>query len=292
MGNKKILITAATGVTGSAAAANLLGLGIPVRALVHRIDARSEQLRAQGAEIIEGDLLDFAVLDKALIGITGAYFCYPIQIPGIIESTAFFAQAALDAGVGTVVNMSQISACRISKSVAARNHWIAERLLDRSGIPVTHLRPTFFAEWLIYFAESIRKDNVLPLPFGDARYAPITAEDQGRVISAILNDPTGHAGKIYPLYGPTELSEYEVADLLTEILGRKISYQALEIKGFMPVWEKTVGSKTFNQQHIASVAQECREGLFSGTNDWVEKITLRKPLGMRQFIVQNKGLFA
>jgi len=291
MGNKKILITAATGVTGSAAAANLLGLGIQVRALVHRIDARSEQLRAQGAEIIEGDLLDFAVLDKALIGITGAYFCYPIQIPGIIESTAFFAQAALDAGVGTVVNMSQISARRISKSVAARNHWIAERLLDRSGIPITHLRPTFFAEWLIYLAESIRKDNVLPLPFGDARYAPITAEDQGRVISAILNDPTGHAGKIYPLYGPTELSEYDVADLLTDILGRKITYQALEIKDFMPVWEKTVGSKTFNQQHIASVAQECRDGLFSGTNDWVERITGRKPLGMRDFVLQNKALF-
>ena len=72
MADKKILITAATGVTGSAAIANLLGLGIPVRALVHRIDARSEQLRAQGAEIIEGDLLDFAVLDRALIGITGA----------------------------------------------------------------------------------------------------------------------------------------------------------------------------------------------------------------------------
>jgi NAD(P)H dehydrogenase (quinone) len=292
MADKKILITAATGATGSAATANLLGMGFPVRALVHRIDARSEQLRAQGAEIIEGDLLDFAVLDKALIGITAAYFCYPIQIPGIIESTAFFAQAALDAGVDTIVNMSQISARRISKSVAARNHWIAERLLDRSGIPVTHLRPTFFAEWLIYFAESIRNDNVLPLPFGDASYAPITAEDQGRVISAILNEPSGHAGQIYPLYGPTELTEYEVADLLTQILGRKIIYQALEIKDFMPIWEKTVGSKTFNQQHIASVAQECREGLFSGTNDWVEKITGRKPLGMREFILQNKGLFA
>jgi uncharacterized protein YbjT (DUF2867 family) len=76
--------------------------------------------------------------------------------------------------------MSQISARRIAKSHAAQNHWIAERLLDRSGIPVTHLRPTFFAKWLMYVSGSIKERNMFPLPFGDARYAPIAAEDQGR----------------------------------------------------------------------------------------------------------------
>jgi NAD(P)H dehydrogenase (quinone) len=63
--------------------------------------------------------------------------------------------------------MSQISARRIAKSHAAQNHWIAERLLDRSGIPVTHLRPTFFAEWLMYLSDSIRERNMFPLPFGE-----------------------------------------------------------------------------------------------------------------------------
>lgn len=64
---------------------------------------------------------------------------------------------------------------------------------------------------------------MFPLPFGDARYAPITAEDQGRVIAAILNNPAEHAGKVYPLYGPKELTQHEVADILTQVLGRKIS---------------------------------------------------------------------
>lgn len=291
MAEKHILITAATGATGRNAIATLLDLKIPVRALVHRVDDRSEELRTQGVEIVEGDLSDFAVLDAALEGITEAYFCYPIQIPGIVESTAFFAQAALEHGVRAIVNMSQISARRISKSHAARNHWIAERLLDRSGVPVTHLRPTFFAEWLIYFAETIRRTSVLPLPFGDARYAPIAAEDQGRVIAAVLNEPTKHAGQIYPLYGPVELSEYEVADILSDVLGRKITYDALEIEDFMPMWEKMVGANDFNQQHISSVAQDCRDGVFSGTNDWVETITGRKPLGMREFIEKNKARF-
>jgi len=291
MGNTTILVTGATGKTGGYAIKTLLELKVPVRALVHRIDARSEQLSAAGVEIAQGDLSDFEGINEALKGITGAYFVYPIEVPGILEATAFFAQAALEQGVGAIVNMSQISARRIAKSHAAQNHWIAERLLDRSGIPVTHLRPTFFAEWLEYFSDSIREKDMFPLPFGDVRYAPIAAEDQGRVIAEILNDPAEHAGKIYPLFGPKELTQYEVADILTQVLGRKITYAALEIKEFMEIWKKT-GFSPYNHQHIAAVAQDCRDGIFSGTNDLVEKLTGQKPLGMMDYILKNKALFS
>src|SRR6266478_3314989 len=291
MAEKKILITGATGATGGNAIKALLELKVPVRAMIHQKDARSEQLSARGVELVQGDLSDFETVNEALKGITGAYFVYPIRIPGILEATAFFAQAALEQNVRAVVNMSQISARRIAKSHAAQNHWIAERLLDRSGIPVTHLRPTFFAEWLTYVSANIRENNMFPLPFGDARYAPIAAEDQGRVIAAILNDPAEHAGKIYPLYGPKELTQYEVADILTQVLGRKITYAALEIKDFIEIWKKT-GFSAYNHQHIAAVAQDCRDGLFSGTNDLVEKLTGQKPLGMMDYIVKNKALFS
>src|SRR6266852_9065833 len=166
MAENKILITGATGKSGGAAITPLLQLKVPVRAFVHKTDARSEQLSADGVEIAQGDLSDFEAVNEALKGITGAYFVYPIEVPGILEATAFFAQAALEQGVGAIVNMSQISARRIAKSHAAQNHWIAERLLDRSGIPVTHLRPTLFAEWLTYVSANIRENNMFPLPFG------------------------------------------------------------------------------------------------------------------------------
>jgi NAD(P)H dehydrogenase (quinone) len=258
--------------------------------LVHRIDERSEKLSAQGVEITQGDLSDFEAVSEALKGITAAYFVLPIQVPGILEATAFFAQAALEQGVGAIVNMSQISARRIAKSHAAQNHWIAERLLDRSGIPVTHLRPTFFAEWLMYLSESIREKNMFPLPFGDARYAPIAAEDQGRIIAAILNDPAEHAGKTYPLYGPKELTQYEVADILTQVLGTKISYVPMEIEPFKQVL-KDMGFTPHFIQHISAVARDCRDGLFAGTNDLVEKLTGQKPMQMLDYIVKNKALF-
>ncbi len=58
MAEKNILVTGATGATGGHAIKTLLELKILVRALVHQIDTRSEQLSAQGVEIVQGDLAD------------------------------------------------------------------------------------------------------------------------------------------------------------------------------------------------------------------------------------------
>ena len=289
--DRLILITGATGATGSAAIETLSKRHRRVRAMVHQLDARSEKLQAQGAEIVQGDLSDFDAVNEALKGVAAAYFVYPIQVPGILEATAFFADAALEQGVSAIVNMSQITARRVAKSHAARAHWIAERLLDRSGIAVTHLRPTLFAEWLMYFSKPIRENNMFPLPFGDARYAPIAAEDQGRVIAEILDAPAVHAGKTYPLFGPKELSQYDIADLLTKVLGRKITYAAMEIGPFEQVL-KDLGFTPHFIQHISAVAQDCRDGVCSGTNDLVEKLTGQTGMAMVDYIAKNKALFS
>jgi uncharacterized protein YbjT (DUF2867 family) len=65
--------------------------------------------------------------------------------------------------------MSQISARREAKSNAAQQHWIAERLLDRSAFMTTHVRPTFFAEWIKWAWLRNDEDPVIQLPFGDGR---------------------------------------------------------------------------------------------------------------------------
>jgi NAD(P)H dehydrogenase (quinone) len=288
---KEVLITGATGSTGRNAIKKLLELKVPVRALVHKKDARSDQLSGQGVEIVEGDLSDFDSVSAALKGIGGAYFMYPIQVAGILEGTAFFAQAAIDEGVGFIVNMSQMAARRVAKSHASQGHWIAERMFDRSGIPVAHIRPTFFAEWLMYVAKFIKQQSQLILPFGEARYAPVAAEDLGRVVASILADPVSHAGQVYPLFGPTELSQVEIAGILSDVLGRKITYVPIEIEAFKVVL-KDMGYTPHFIQHISSVAQDCRDGIFSGTNDLVEKLTGQKPLPMVDYIVKNKALFS
>ena len=172
MAQKKFLVTGATGDTGGYTVEQLLELGHAVRALAHREDDRSKRLEKMGAEVVFGDLLKFNDVRVAMQGVRGAYFCYPIR-PGILQATAYFAQAAKEAGLECVVNMSQISAREDAKSHAAQDHWLAERVFDWTGLTVVHLRPTYFAEWLLYLAPMIRA-GLLHVPFGtgDVRSLP------------------------------------------------------------------------------------------------------------------------
>src|SRR5215510_8477104 len=95
------LITGATGNTGAHTVRLLREGGHRVRAFVHTPDERSARLEELGAEVLAGDLLDFHAVSSAVIGVSAAYFCYPIR-PGLLDATAVFAQAASEAGVHAV----------------------------------------------------------------------------------------------------------------------------------------------------------------------------------------------
>lgn len=82
--------------------------GIPVRALVHQVDERSERLQKLGAEVLAGNLLDPHLVRKAMQNIKRAYFTYPVA-DGLLEATAIFAMAAREARTELVVNMSPAS---------------------------------------------------------------------------------------------------------------------------------------------------------------------------------------
>src|SRR6476659_1890703 len=216
--NDLFLVTGATGNTGAHTVRLLRERGLRVRAFVHARDDRVDRLAELGAEIVQGDLLNFHSISAATAGVTAAYFNYPIG-SGLIEATANFAQAASEAGVHAVVNISQISARREAKSNAARQHWIAERLLDRTAMVTTHLRPTFFMEWQTGFWVRRGDEGLFRLPFADVRHAPIAAVDQARVIAAILQNPDPHDRQVYPLVGVEELNWYEIAAQVQDTLG-------------------------------------------------------------------------
>jgi NAD(P)H dehydrogenase (quinone) len=144
----EILVSGATGRTGGAAIDTLLKLGKSVRAYVRSDDERAAALRQRGVDIAVGDFTDIDDIRAAMEGISSAYFLHPIA-PGILGAAAYFAQAAKEASVTAIVNMSQISARRESTSHAAQDHWVSERVFDWSDVATTHLRPTFFADWSI-----------------------------------------------------------------------------------------------------------------------------------------------
>ncbi len=312
MNHSLILVSGATGDTGGHVIEQLRSRGHRVRALAHRPDARSERLKSRGVEVVFGDFLDFQAMRAALKDVRRAYFCYPIR-PGIIQSTAYFAQAARAAGVEAVVNMSQISAREDATSMAARDHWVAERVLDWSGIGVTHLRPTLFAEWLLYSAPMI-KAGLLQLPLGTGRHAPIAAEDQAGVIVGILENPAPHFGKVYPLYGPVEYTHQEIAIVLGRVLGKNVVYRQVEVGewqrlaaqgaphegqytartmyGELGGVQNDERKEAFVIQHIREIAIDYQNGLFAGTNALVRNIGRRPPLTLEAFIEKHRAAFA
>ena len=283
-----ILITGATGATGRGAVYALLKRGFQVRAFVHSDDERSRRLSHEGADVAVGDLLDFHAVRRALDGVQRAYFIYPI-VPGIAQATMQFAQAAREVGVDLIVNMSQISARREAKSDAALQHWLSERVFDWSGVPVTHLRPTYFAEWLVYMRNMIREGRI-SVPFGPAgRHAPIAAEDQAAVIAAILSEPDEHRGRTYPLFGPVELTMPEIADIVGRTLGRTIRYEKIPAEQ----WAQEIGARNapFLAQHLGEVAIDHDNGIFAGTNDVVERIAGRPPMDVAEFVERHRTAF-
>jgi NAD(P)H dehydrogenase (quinone) len=283
------LITGATGKTGAHTVRLLREQGLRVRAFVHALDDRADRLGEQGAEVVHGDLLDFPTVSAATVGVTAAYFNYPIR-PGLIEATANFAQAASEAGVHAVVNMSQISARREATSNAARQHWIAERLLDRTALVTTHLRPTFFMEWLNSFWVRAGDEGIYRLPFADVRHAPIAAVDQAKVIAAILQNPDPHDRRVYPLFGAEELDWYAIAAKVQDTLGIPVRYEPIEISTFATGLTAAGGSAHF-VQHLRNVAQDYRDGVFSGINNLVEVIGGAKPMTVEEHVAATRATF-
>ena len=291
MSAEEILVTAATGETGRYTVQRLVEKGHAVRALVHREDERSDALRSAGAEVVVGDLLEHDDAIRATAGTTAAYFCYPIR-PGLIQATAYFADAAKRAGLEAVVNLSQISARENSKSHAARDHWIAERVFDWSGVPVVHLRPTFFAQWLLYprSRATIVEEGIIDLPYGEGRHAPIAAEDQARLIAAILAEPAAHLGKTYPLHGPIEQDQAGIAAAVSEVLGRKISYRPLTIPHYRERLEKA-GLPEIMIQHFCAVALDYQNGIFSGEDKIIAEVTGQPPMTVQQLVSLHRDAF-
>ena len=286
---RKVLITGATGDTGRAAVKESIALGLEVRAMVHSKDARSEALEKLGAEVVVGDLLEINTIRAAMEGVEAAYLVWPVQ-PGLIQATVNFAQAAREASVSTIINLSQRSANRYSKSNSCRDTFIAEQVLNWSGVAVVHLRPTYFLEWLLYpWQLPYLQQGVLRLPVGKGRHSPIAADDQGRAIAALLKNSEAYIGKTIPLSGPVEMDHEQMAAELSGALGRKIIFQDLPIDEYCASIA-AMGVPPYIVQHLSGAMEDYHNGVMSGADNNVEKLTGHKPMTVGEFARAHAGV--
>src|SRR5579864_8380723 len=199
-----ILVTGAAGRvggTGRTVTELLLEQGKAVRAMVRTEDERSQALRDMGAEVVVGNLLDLDSMHRAIDGCDTMYFGLSIS-DAYLAATVNTAAVAKHHGVKAFINMSQmtVSQMRITETTPSPQHklqWLSEQVLNWSGLPVVHVRPTVFLEgfFLTLTPDSVRGSDQIRLPFGEGKTSPVAAEDVARAISAILINPRRTSAK-------------------------------------------------------------------------------------------------
>jgi uncharacterized protein YbjT (DUF2867 family) len=236
--SQRILVTGAAGgqqgSTGRLIAMHLLKQGISVRAFVHRLDARSDELLQHGAEVVDGDLLDPASVQKALKGVSRAYFSYPVQ-DGLLEATTIFADSAAEEGLGFVINNSQYqdtpesSAFRDLRGAGSfRNlqHRLADRIFDWSEVETAHIQaPPYFENVRALVRGSVAAHDTVVLPWGDGdAIIPLAgAGDVALVAATLLMGEGAPVAKIYPIVTEV-LTAQQIVDTLSKAIGRSIRY--------------------------------------------------------------------
>ena len=229
----RIIVTGATGKTGSVVVTELLKVGYPVRALVHREDRRSARLKARGAEIAVTDLSDVAAVADALKDVQRAYYCPPLD-PYMIQGAVTFAVAAQEARLEHIVGMTQWLASPSHPSLMTRQHWLVDRLFSMTpGVAHTIVRPGFFADAYLVTIGLATNFGIFPWMYGNSRNAPPSNEDIARVAVAALMDPARHAGKSYRPTGPELLGAEDMAKAIGRAVGRSVRVVPTPIWLFM-----------------------------------------------------------
>jgi uncharacterized protein YbjT (DUF2867 family) len=215
-----ILVTTA-GKVGAEAVRSLTLREVPVRVLVRDQD-KAKALADAGAEIAVGDLDVPSSLDAAMADVTTVILvspAVPAQELNVVASAA-------RSGVGHVVKATSKAS---ADSPIARRRWQTEieAGLAASGLAHTLLRSNAYMQNVLAQAPAIARTSSFGSSAGQGRVGMIDARDVGAVAAETAASPARHAGKTYWLTGPELISNYNVAAVLSKLLGRTITYREL-----------------------------------------------------------------
>ncbi len=276
----------------------LLDRGEAARAMVHRDDARADALRAQGAEVVVGDLTNPVDVQAAMSGITRMFFNMSVS-PDYLQATAVVCLAATEVDrLEVLVNISQMTVSQMTASSTEESrqqqlHFLAEHVINWSGVPAVHIRPTVLLEnplFAMLAARSIAEAGQLVLPFGTGRTSPVASADVADVVTAVITAPGAHLGKVYELTGPATLDVDELADQYAHALGRPVAAVSPGLDEWITDLDK-LGLESHVRQHIATMAKLHRQDRYNRSTHDVEAITGHPAQTVRQYVEAHRDLF-
>ena len=282
-----ILLTGAAGRVGRATVSALLGADVPIRVLVR--DANKLSSSDPRIDIQVGDLSNTQTVQRALQGVERA-----LLVMGNHPDQPFlerqFATLAADAGVTHLVKVSSMEAAADARAVLPLNHYGTEQHIAASGMDWTFLRPNFYMQNLLMYAESIKRSGAFALPLGAALTAMIDTQDVGEVAAKVLLEE-GHAGQIYELTGPELMDFHEVARRLGAVTGADLRYHDQSPEDFRMTLGRFIAS-AWQLDAVCELFAEIAAGSLERRTDTVQELLGRAPTPLESFARRFLSIFS
>lgn len=218
----KIIVTGATGNIGTPLVKALVEMKADFRAVTHS-EEKAQALRGKGVDAAPADMSSGKGLDKAFEGGRVLFLLTP-PFPQMGEAAHGLVSAAKKAGIAHIVKLSGMGADQGSISLA-KWHRAVEVAIEKSGLGWTHLRPnSFMQNYLAFHAGAIKGQGMFYAPQGDGAVSYVDTRDIAAVAAVALTNPSAHAGKAYTITGPEALANQRIAQILSEVTGKTVTY--------------------------------------------------------------------
>ena len=281
-----ILVTGATGKVGREVVRQLAASGAPVRALV-RDPVGASAIRLPGIDVVTGDLGLPETLAPAFAGVERVF----LLVPAHREQLAFdtnAVDAALAAGAQRIVKVS-VAGGPDSGTQIGRWHWAGEKKVESSGLDFTFLRPSLYMQQSLVYARSISVSGAFSAPLGTGAVALVDARDVAAVAVRALTEE-GHSRRIYDLTGPEALTFDEMADAISNAIGRPVSYVHIPPEYALKQM-LSEGVPRWLAEDMLILFASFREGYGAGVSDAIPRITGRPAGTFRQFAADCAKVF-
>lgn len=244
--------------------------------------------------------LDFArpdTFDAALAGVSRVLLVRPPALADVNRYFFPFVQAMQRAKVSQAVFLS-LQGVENNRNVgpAITPHYKIEKLIREAGGPTlrlgyTMLRPSFFTQNLSTTHRlEIRDHPEIFVPAGNGRTSFVDVRDLAEVAAQSL--ATGqHLNTALELTGSEALNYTEVAAILTDVLGRTVTYTNPSVLRF--VWQKAVREKMKLGFVLIMVAlySVAKLGKAAGLTDTLTGLLGRPPTKLKQFAEDTKAVW-
>ena len=240
-------------------------------------------------DIVDMDYNKRETIINAVNGID-KLFLLTLPRPDMSEITSSLINEAKKNNVEHVVKLSVLDAEAEPGIMITRMHRQEEKIIEESGIPYTFLRSgAFMQNFINFFGQTIKTQNAFYLPVGDGKVSLVDVRDIASVATKILlakNNGTKnnqqHENKKYGITGNKALSYSQVAEILSNVLGRRIAYVNVTDEDARNAMKK-MGLEDWLIDALLELYNVIKSGDASQSTTVVEQITGRKPISLEQF---------